>query len=204
MNKNCTTTNSTTHHSTDKLQQTEMEQETKESKETENKDAKGEKDSSTPVAQVSKAGPKASSCSTSTCANESARLPLRFSGRYGVFALGSSAYPNFCAYGKYLDTVLAELGGERVTRLGTGDELCGQEQSFNEWATQVFEQAADVFCLTDDLDMSEVMKKATLKPLLWSKENVRLEASKDLLSTADKDQNKVKRIEQGKKWTSCV
>ena len=144
---------------------------------------------------------------TSTSANQSSGKPfLRFSGRYGVFALGSSAYPNFCAYGKYLDTVLAELGGERVSRLGTGDELCGQEQSFNEWATTVFEAAADVFCLTDDLDMSEVMKKATLKPLLWSKENVRLEA-KEVPSTNDeqlKEQNKVKRIEQGKRATREV
>lgn len=136
------------------------------------------------------------SSSSTKCANESAR-PLRFSGRYGVFALGSSAYPNFCAYGKYLDTVLAELGGERVSRLGTGDELCGQEQSFNEWATQVFEQAAEVFCLTDDLDMNEVMKRATLKPLLWSKDNVRLEA-KDSLGEL-KEANKVKRVEQGKR-----
>ena len=89
---------------------------------------------------------------------------------------------------------MAELGGERITRLGTGDELCGQEQSFNEWASQVFGQACEVFCLTDDLDMNEVMARATLKPLLWSKENVRLE-EKETIEL--KDQQKVKRIEQG-------
>lgn len=126
--------------------------------------------------------------------NDNVRGGSRFSGRFGVFALGSSAYPNFCAYGKFLDSVLAELGGERVTKLGVGDELCGQEQSFNEWATQVFGQACDVFCLTDDLDMNEVMKRATLKPLLWSKENVRLEEKE---AVELKDQQKTKRVEQG-------
>ena len=132
----------------------------------------------------------------SSCAKANqCRGPSRFSGRFGVFALGSSAYPNFCAYGKYLDIVLAELGGERVTRLGIGDELCGQEQSFNEWTTQVFGQACDVFCLTDDLDMNEVMKRAMLKPLLWSKESVRLEENVPTIEL--KEQQKTKRIEQG-------
>lgn len=132
-------------------------------------------------------------------ANPSSRASSRFSGRFGVFALGSSAYPNFCAYGKYLDTVLAELGGERVSRLGIGDELCGQEQSFNDWATQIFGQACDVFCLTDELDMTEVMKRATLKPMLWSKENVRLEENATAAVETEqlKETIKTKRVEQG-------
>ena len=95
--------------------------------------------------------------------------------RFAVFALGSSAYPNFCAFGRYLDTVLGELGGERITKVGTGDELCGQEQSFNDWASNCFRQACDTFCLSDDIDMGEVLKKATIKPFLWSKDNVLLE-----------------------------
>lgn len=113
-----------------------------------------------------------------------------------MFALGSSAYPNFCAFGRYLDTVLAELGGERITKLGTGDELCGQEQSFNEWATESFGQAADVFCLTDELDMGEVMKRATQKPMLWSKENVLLEENDQYFDQVDGDEQAT-RIGQG-------
>lgn len=58
--------------------------------------------------------------------------------RFAVFALGSSAYPNFCAYGKYLDKVLEELGGERVLDLRYGDEICGQEYAFNKWATELY------------------------------------------------------------------
>lgn len=58
--------------------------------------------------------------------------------RFAVFALGSSAYPNFCAYGKYVDNVLGELGGERLVKLSYGDEMCGQEHAFRKWAPEVF------------------------------------------------------------------
>lgn len=58
--------------------------------------------------------------------------------RFAVFGLGSSAYPNFCAFGKYVDNLLGELGGERLLKLATGDEMCGQEQAFKKWATEVF------------------------------------------------------------------
>lgn len=58
--------------------------------------------------------------------------------RFAVFALGSSAYPNFCAYGKYVDNILGELGGERLTKIAYGDEMCGQEHAFRRWAPEVF------------------------------------------------------------------
>ena len=61
-----------------------------------------------------------------------------FTYRFSVFALGSGAYPSFCAFGRYVDRLLEELGGERIFSLGEGDELCAQEDSFNEWAKQVF------------------------------------------------------------------
>ncbi|XP_072398883.1 nitric oxide synthase, salivary gland isoform X3 [Diabrotica undecimpunctata] len=69
--------------------------------------------------------------------------------RFAVFGLGSSAYPHFAAFGKYVDKLLGELGGERIMKLTTGDELCGLEQAFNEWAPQVFTAACDTFCLDD-------------------------------------------------------
>lgn len=55
-----------------------------------------------------------------------------------MFGLGSSAYPNFCAFGSYVDNLLGELGGERLIKLNKGDEMCGQEQAFKKWATDVF------------------------------------------------------------------
>lgn len=58
--------------------------------------------------------------------------------RFAVFALGSSAYPNFCAFGKYVDNVLGELGGERLAKISYGDEMCGQEHAFRKWAPEVF------------------------------------------------------------------
>lgn len=58
--------------------------------------------------------------------------------RYSVFGLGSNSYPNFCAFARSLDKLLLELGGEAILPLGTGDELCGQEESFKNWAKNVF------------------------------------------------------------------
>ncbi len=58
--------------------------------------------------------------------------------RFAVFALGSSAYPNFCAFGLYIDELLGSLGGERLATATCGDELSGQEQTFRSWAQQVF------------------------------------------------------------------
>lgn len=70
--------------------------------------------------------------------------------RFAVFALGSSAYPNFCAFGKYVDNLLGELGGERLLKMAMGDSMCGQEQAFKKWATEVFRVSCDTFCLDDD------------------------------------------------------
>lgn len=58
--------------------------------------------------------------------------------RFAVFALGSSAYPNFCNFGKYVDKLLGDLGGERIHDVATGDEMCGQDQAFRKWASSVF------------------------------------------------------------------
>lgn len=76
--------------------------------------------------------------------------------RFAVFALGSSAYPNFCAFGRYVDNLLGELGGERLLRLAQGDEMCGQEQAFRKWAADTFAVACETFCLDDDETLLEV------------------------------------------------
>ena len=70
--------------------------------------------------------------------------------RFAVFALGSSAYPNFCSFGKYVDNMLGELGGERLMDITTGDEICGQEQAFSKWAPEVFTVACEAFCLDSE------------------------------------------------------
>uniref|UniRef100_A0AAR2LUL5 Nitric oxide synthase n=1 Tax=Pygocentrus nattereri TaxID=42514 RepID=A0AAR2LUL5_PYGNA len=63
--------------------------------------------------------------------------------RFSVFGLGSRAYPHFCAFAHAVDTLFEELGGERILRMGEGDELCGQEESFRTWAKKVFKLLTD-------------------------------------------------------------
>uniref|UniRef100_A0A2K5C5V2 Nitric oxide synthase n=1 Tax=Aotus nancymaae TaxID=37293 RepID=A0A2K5C5V2_AOTNA len=64
--------------------------------------------------------------------------------RFSVFGLGSRAYPHFCAFGHAVDTLLEELGGERILKMREGDELCGQEEAFRTWAKKVFKVIMDV------------------------------------------------------------
>ncbi|XP_041349355.1 nitric oxide synthase, brain-like [Gigantopelta aegis] len=93
--------------------------------------------------------------------------------RYSVFALGSRAYPNFCAFGQYVDKTLHLLGAERILSLGEGDELCGQEESFRNWAQEVFKTTCDTFCLTDDIDMSAAIGALTRPDINWSSSKFR-------------------------------
>lgn len=58
--------------------------------------------------------------------------------RYAVFGLGSSMYPEFCAFAHAVDQKLAQLGASSVTLTGEGDELNGQEEAFRVWAVNTF------------------------------------------------------------------
>jgi sulfite reductase alpha subunit-like flavoprotein len=93
--------------------------------------------------------------------------------RYGVFALGNSSYPQFCAYGKWLDASLSQLGAECVCALGLGDELCGQEDAFRQWSVGAFTSALDAFCLDGDLAFIDSISEE----VAWSPQNVRLMVS---------------------------
>lgn len=113
--------------------------------------------------------------------------------RFAVFGLGSSAYPKFSQFGKSLDNLLSELGGERIFKITTGDELCGQEHCFRRWAKDVFEEACEVFCIGDDLDVTDATQ--SLKPSnLWLPEKVRLKSitqtKTDLLKAFSKGTNR--------------
>ncbi|XP_035436564.2 nitric oxide synthase [Spodoptera frugiperda] len=72
--------------------------------------------------------------------------------RYAVFALGSSAYPKFCNFGKFIDNIIGNLGGERIIDLCCGDEMYGQEQRFRTWSSEIFLESCKTFCL-DESDM---------------------------------------------------
>jgi nitric-oxide synthase len=94
--------------------------------------------------------------------------------RFAVFALGSSAYPNFCSFGKFVDNLLGELGGERLMKIVLGDDLCGQEHEFRKWGCDVYRKSCEAFCLdlNDHCEMS-------LKGEALTKENTRFLAVKD-------------------------
>ncbi|NXV83388.1 NOS2 protein, partial [Atlantisia rogersi] len=65
--------------------------------------------------------------------------------RYAVFGLGSSMYPEFCAFAHAIDQKLAQLGACQLTPVGEGDELNGQEEAFHTWAVSAFKTACDIF-----------------------------------------------------------
>ncbi|NXN16416.1 NOS2 protein, partial [Indicator maculatus] len=70
---------------------------------------------------------------------------LRKKIRYAVFGLGSSMYPEFCAFAHTIDQKLAQLGASQLTAVGEGDELNGQEEAFHTWAVSAFKTACDIF-----------------------------------------------------------
>uniref|UniRef100_A0A8C8EED6 Nitric oxide synthase n=1 Tax=Otus sunia TaxID=257818 RepID=A0A8C8EED6_9STRI len=65
--------------------------------------------------------------------------------KYAVFGLGSSMYPEFCAFAHAIDQKLAQLGASPLTAVGEGDELNGQEDAFRTWAVSAFKTACDIF-----------------------------------------------------------
>uniref|UniRef100_A0A8D1ZWL2 Nitric oxide synthase, inducible n=1 Tax=Sus scrofa TaxID=9823 RepID=A0A8D1ZWL2_PIG len=64
---------------------------------------------------------------------------------YAVFGLGSSMYPQFCAFAHDIDQKLSHLGASQLTPTGEGDELSGQEEAFRGWAVQTFKVACETF-----------------------------------------------------------
>uniref|UniRef100_A0A670KCS2 Nitric oxide synthase n=1 Tax=Podarcis muralis TaxID=64176 RepID=A0A670KCS2_PODMU len=58
--------------------------------------------------------------------------------RYAVFGLGSSMYPEFCAFARTVYQKLRQLGASPLTPMGEGDELNGQEEAFRMWALNTF------------------------------------------------------------------
>ncbi|XP_045381365.1 nitric oxide synthase, inducible [Lemur catta] len=65
--------------------------------------------------------------------------------RYAVFGLGSSMYPQFCAFAHDIDQKLSQLGASQLAPTGEGDELSGQEDAFRSWAVQTFKVACETF-----------------------------------------------------------
>ncbi|VDI59533.1 nitric-oxide synthase, brain [Mytilus galloprovincialis] len=97
--------------------------------------------------------------------------------RFSVFGLGSRAYPNFCAFAHYIDNMMNALGSERIYKMGEGDELCGQEETFRQWAKLVFKAACDTFCVGDENSIQEATGALSKTDFTWSPEKFRLTPS---------------------------
>lgn len=65
-------------------------------------------------------------------------MPLSHWHRYAVFGLGSSMYPEFCAFAHMVYQKLQHLGACPIVPTGEGDELNGQEEAFRVWAVATF------------------------------------------------------------------
>ncbi|XP_038647078.1 nitric oxide synthase, brain [Scyliorhinus canicula] len=94
--------------------------------------------------------------------------------RFSTFGLGSRAYPHFCAFARAVDTLMEELGGEQIMRMGEGDELCRQEESFRTWAKKVFKAACDVFCVGDDVNIEIANNSLISNDRSWKRKRFRL------------------------------
>ncbi|XP_053560576.1 nitric oxide synthase, inducible isoform X2 [Bombina bombina] len=92
--------------------------------------------------------------------------------RYAVFGLGSSMYPQFCAFAHNVDQKLAQLGGSQISLTGEGDELNGQEESFLTWAVHTFKAACEVFKIRDRQKI--MLPKHYSSSETWHPENYRL------------------------------
>ncbi|XP_038059135.1 nitric oxide synthase-like protein isoform X2 [Patiria miniata] len=97
--------------------------------------------------------------------------------RYAVFGLGSSAYPNFCAFGHAVDELLETLGAERLLEIGEGDELGGQEIAFKKWAQETFKVACENFCIGSDVNIDNVTASISMPDAAWSAEKYRVIAA---------------------------
>ncbi|CAG4908085.1 unnamed protein product [Colias eurytheme] len=90
---------------------------------------------------------------------------------FAVFALGSSVYPKFCCFGKTVDRVLEDLGGERLLEVNCGDEMYGQEQQFRTWSSNIFQVACETFCLEENDIIKDAKKSFGVIPI--TKDTVR-------------------------------
>ncbi|KAK3104726.1 hypothetical protein FSP39_008733 [Pinctada imbricata] len=76
---------------------------------------------------------------------------------FSVFGLGSTAYPHFCAFAKFIDEALKNVGMQRISKLGQGDELSGQDETFKRWSKTVFKDACKKYQIREDTVQQEDM-----------------------------------------------
>ncbi|EMP37688.1 Nitric oxide synthase, inducible [Chelonia mydas] len=92
--------------------------------------------------------------------------------RYAVFGLGSTMYPEFCAFAHAIDQKLAQLGASPLTQTGEGDELNGQEEAFRTWAVNAFKTACETFDIRGKNNIQ--LPKVYTSNETWNPKNYRI------------------------------
>lgn len=69
---------------------------------------------------------------------------------FAVLGLGSTAYPHFCAFGKFLDNMFQELGGNRLLAVQCADELNNQEKAFQTWLSDIMNALCKQYLIPAD------------------------------------------------------
>uniref|UniRef100_A0A8C8RTC3 Nitric oxide synthase n=1 Tax=Pelusios castaneus TaxID=367368 RepID=A0A8C8RTC3_9SAUR len=92
--------------------------------------------------------------------------------RYAVFGLGSTMYPEFCAFAHAIDQKLAQLGASQLTPTGEGDELNGQEEAFCIWAVNTFRTACEIFDIRGKQSIQ--LPKVYITDETWNPKNYRI------------------------------
>ncbi|XP_067393807.1 nitric oxide synthase, inducible [Emydura macquarii macquarii] len=92
--------------------------------------------------------------------------------RYAVFGLGSTMYPEFCAFAHDVDQKLAQLGASQLTPTGEGDELNGQEEAFRVWAVNTFRTACEIFDIRGKQGIQ--LPKVYTSDETWNPKNYRI------------------------------
>lgn len=71
---------------------------------------------------------------------EDGGLPRLPNSHFCVLGLGSSSYPNFCAFASKVDTAFGKTGARRMMNLMKADETKGQEDTYKSWMDLVLKQ----------------------------------------------------------------
>ena len=81
---------------------------------------------------------------------------------FAVFALGSSDYPNFAAFGKEIHRTLSGVGCNPISELGIGDDTKDQASDFAVWIKSVFNTCCSRHIHTDTSRLTHIAKTTTL------------------------------------------
>jgi len=108
---------------------------------------------------------------------------------FAVFGLGSTAYPKFANFGKFLHGSYETLGGTPILPFTTGDELKDQQGSFNKWLKKVFMTSLKIMDIEPPRSYKE--HSNVVKPFKWKLANKnKIKSRKNALSEFH-DQNVV-------------